>query len=70
MSILATASSPSGSILVRASNPIKIEKLNCDDPIRALTKRAPFLIQPESGGNAKVFHVCTRSVRGNIYVLS
>lgn len=65
MSILATASSPSGSILVRASNPIKIEKLNCDDPIRALTKRAPFLIRPESG-NAKVFHVCTRSVRGYI----
>lgn len=44
VSVLATASSPSGSILARANNSIKIEKLNCDDPIPA-TKRAPFLIR-------------------------
>lgn len=52
-----TTSSPNGSILARTNNPIKIEKLNCDDPIRA-TKRAPFLIRPRAADDiAKIFRV-------------
>lgn len=63
VSVLATTSSPSGSILARTNNPIKIEKLNCDDPIRA-TKRAPFLIRPRAADDiAKIFRVYARCVR-------
>lgn len=63
VSVLATTSSPSGSILARANNPIKIEKLNCDDPIRA-TKRVLFLIRPRAADDiAKIFRVYARHVR-------
>lgn len=63
VSVLTTTSSPSGSILARANNPIKIEKLNCDDPICA-TKRAPFLIRPRAAYDiAKIFRVYARRVR-------
>lgn len=60
VSVLTTTSSPSGS--ARANNPIKIEKLNCDDPIRA-TKRAPFLIRPTTLWR---YFVCMRSVCSNV----
>lgn len=70
VSVLATTSSPSGSILARANNPIKIEKLNCDDPIRA-TKRAPFLIRPRAADDiAKIFRVYAKRVYAAMYILS
>jgi len=61
VSVLTATSPPSGSILARASNSIKIEKLNCDDPIRA-TKRAPFLIRPRAP-RWKIFRVCVYARR-------
>jgi len=62
MSVLAITSSPSGSVLARANNPIKIEKLNCDDLIRA-TKRAPFLIRSRAAEDiAKIFCVYAKRV--------
>lgn len=54
MSVLVATNSPSGSILTRASNSIKIERLNCDDPIRT-TKRAPFLIRPRATRGGRYF---------------